>query len=275
MSDLKMFKSTLEESKYSLNVIEQLLLASINLTNGSNIQLPLTDRIKHVKDAEEVLSNNEDLSKLSVYKSLMTEQLRLTAVLKSNCVETWRKQISWLENETDSQESWKVMLKISGSQEEICDSILALQNFDCLSTEIKLFSLKLMNLILNPIIVQNLQVDLTESVHVSTMTLKVSHNENQFLSTIIKNLKIALEFLNSTLPVGINETRIMSDLGYFISQPFCEIFKEVAIFNAVPETYSQLDCFREELKEVLEFDTYLSKIGNFNNTFLYILVYIY
>lgn len=275
ISDLKMFKSTLEENKCSLNVIEQLLSASINLTNGSDTILSLADRIKHVQSAKEILSNNEDLSKLGVYKPLMREHQRLTDVLQSTCVETWRKQIKWLENETDSQESWKVMLKISGSQEEISDSIFALQYFDILDTEVKLISLKLMNLIVEPIIIQNLQVDITESVNVSTMTLKVSNNEDKFLLTIMKNLKNVLIFLNSTLPVSINETRIMTYLGSFISQSFLKVFKEVAIFNAIPETYIQLNCFQEELSEVIEFNAYLSEIGNFNNTFVWRYIYIY
>jgi len=262
MSDLKMFKSNLEENEYSLKVIEQILIVSINLTNDGQNKLSLTERIKNMQTVKEILTNNEDLSKLDVYKHLMREYLRLTDVLHSNCIATWRKQIEWLENDTDSQESWRMMLKITSSQEDICDSVFALQYFDSLNVEIKLFADKLINLIVKPIIIQKLQVDVTKTLHISTMSLKVSNNKDEFLSTIIKKLKTVFEFMNSVLPV---EIQIMSYLGSYASQKFCDIFKDLALFNAVPVKYNKMNDFREELNEVLEFNTYLSELGNIVN----------
>lgn len=262
MSDLKMFKSTLEENKYSLNIIEQVLAASINLSSDNQSKLSLADRIKNMQNAKEILTNNEHLSKLEVYKHLMREHQRLTDVLHSNSVETWRKHIEWLENDTDDQESWRVKLKISGSREEICDTVLALQYFDSLNVEIKLFADKLINLILKPIIVQNLKVDVTKSIHFSTMTLKVSSDEDAFLSVTVKKLKDVFEFLNMTLPVDIDKIQIMSYLGSYASQSFCDIFKDLALFNSVPVKYSQLKGFQQELTEVLEFNSYLCELGN-------------
>jgi len=262
MSDLKIFKSNLEENEYSLKVIEQILIVSMNLTSDGQNKLSLSERIKNMQTVKEILTNNEDLSKLDVYKHLMREHIRLTDVLHSNCIATWRKQIEWLENDTDSQESWRTMLKITSSQEDICDSVFALQYFDSLNVEIKLFADKLINLIIKPIIIQKLQVDVTKTLHVSTMTLKVSNNGDEFLSTIIKKLKTVFEFINSVLPV---EIQIMSYLGSYASQEFCDIFKDLALFNAVPVKYNKMNDFREELNEVLEFNAYLSELGNIVN----------
>lgn len=262
MSDLKMFKSTLEENKYSLNIIEQLLTASINLTSDNQTKLSLADRIKNMQNAKEILTNNEHLSKLEVYKHLMREHQRLTDVLHSNSVETWRKHIEWLENDTDDQELWRVKLKISGSREDICDNVLALQYFDSLNVEIKIFAEKLINLVLKPIIVQNLNVDVTKSIHFSAMTLKVSRDEDTFLTATVKKLRDVFEFLNTTLPVDIDKIQIMSYLGSYASQTFCSIFKDIALFNSVPVKYNQLKDFQEELTVVLEFNSYLSELGN-------------
>lgn len=270
MSDLKMFKSTLEENKNSLIIIEQVLEASMNLTSDSQTKLSLADRIKNLQTAQDILLNNEHLTKLDVYKPLMREHQRLTDVLHSNCIAAWRKKIEWSENDSDSQDSWRVILKISGSQEDICDTILALQHFDSLNIEVKQFADKLINLIVKPIIIQNLQVDVVKFVNVSTMTLKVSNNEDEFLSAIIKKLKNVFEFLSSTLPADINEIQIMSYLGSYASQQFCKHFKDIVIFNAIPVKYHNLNNFREDLNEVLEFNKYLSELGN---NIIYIILY--
>lgn len=266
MSDLKMFKSTLEENKNSLIIIEQVLEASMNLTSDSQTKLSLADRIKNLQTAQYILLNNEHLTKLDVYKPLMREHQRLTDVLHSNCIAAWRKKIEWSENDSDSQDSWRVILKISGSQEDICDTILALQHFDSLNIEVKQFADKLINLIVKPIIIQNLQVDVIKFVNVSTMTLKVSNNEDEFLSAIIKKLKNVFEFLSSTLPADINEIQIMSYLGSYASQQFCKHFKDIVIFNAIPVKYHNLNNFREDLNEVLEFNKYLSELGFFEES---------
>lgn len=268
MSDLKMFKSTLEENKNSLVIIEQVLEASMNLTSDSQTKLSLIDRIKNLETAQNILLNNEHLTKLDVYKPLMREHQRLTDVLHSNCVAAWRKKIEWLENDSENQDSWRVVLKISGSQDDICDTVFALQHFDSLNIEVKQLSDKLMNLIIKPIIVQHLQVDIVKSVNVSTMTLKVSNNEDEFLSEIIKKLKNVFEFLNSSLPTDINEIQIMSYLGSYASQQFCKLFKDIVIFNALPVKYHNLNNFREELIEVLEFNKYLCELGNIIKYFI-------
>lgn len=274
MSDLKIFKSSLEENKYSLNVIEQILTASINLSSNNSAKLSLADRIKNMQTTKEILSNNEHLSKLNVYKHLMREHQRLMDVLRLNCVTTWRKQIEWSENNIDCQDSWKAMLKISGSQEDISDSIFGLQYFGCLDAEVQQFSNKLLEIIFKPIINENLCVDITKSIHVSTMTLKVSNITDECLSPIIEQLKNVFEFLNSTLPVNINEIKIISHLGYYANQEFCNIFKEIALLNAVPTKYNELNDFRDELNEVLEFNNYLIELGNTINMYLfYILLY--
>jgi len=262
MSDLKMFKSTLEENKYSLNVIEQVLVASINLTSDSQTKLSLANRIQNMQTAKEILTNNDQLSKLDVYKHLMREHQRLTDVLQSNCIVVWRKQIEWLENDIESQESWRMKLKISGSQDDISDSVLALQYFDSLNIEVNLFADKLINLIVKPIIIKNLQVDVEKSMHFSTMTLTVSNIDKAFLSTIITKLKEVFDFLNSNLPNDIDGIQIMSYLGSYASQPLCNAFKDIALFNAIPVNYNQLYDFREELKEVIEFNSYLINLVN-------------
>lgn len=262
MSDLKMFKSTLEENKHNLTVIEQVLEASMNLTTDNLTKLSLIDRIKKLETAQTILLNNENLTKLDVYKPLMREHQRLTDVLHSTCVAAWRKKIEWSENDTESQESWRVILKISGSQDDIRDTVSALQHFDSLNIEVKQFSDKLINLIVKPIIIQHLQVDVVKFVNVSTMTLKVSNNEDELLSETIKKLKNVFEFLNSILPADINEIQIMSYLGSYASQQFCKYFKDIVIFNAIPVKYHNLDNFREELTDVLEFNEYLSELGN-------------
>lgn len=264
MTDLKMFKSNLEENKYSLNVIEQILSTSINLSNDNQTKLSLADKITNMQTAKEILTNNEHLSKLDVYKYLMREYHRLTDVLHSNCVATWRKQIEWLENDTDSQESWRVMLKITGTQKDICDSAFALQYFDSLNAEVKLFADKLINLVIEPVINQKFQINVSKTEHISTMTLKISNNENEFLSLTIKKLKVIFTFLNSIFPVDNNEIQMMSYLGSYASQLFCNIFTDVALFNAVPINYSKLDHFRNELNDILEFHTYLIELGNIN-----------
>lgn len=270
MSDLKIFKSTLEENKYNLNIVEEVLTVSINLTNDSQTKLSLADRIQNLQTAKEILTDNESLSKLDVYKHLMREHQRLTDVLHSNCIATWRKQIEWLENDTNSQESWTVILKISGSQEDIYDSVSALQYFECLNVEVKQFADKLMNLIVKPIIYQNLQVDITKTVHISSMTLKDSNNEDAFLSTIIRELKNVFNFLYSTLPSDINKIQFISYLGSYASRPFCKMFKDIALFNAMPIKYNHLKNFQNEFDEVIQLNSYLSEIGNihvfqFNN----------
>lgn len=257
-----MFKSTLEENKYCLNIIEQILTASLNLSSDSQIKLSLFERIKKMRTAKEILTNNEHLSKLDVFKPMMREHLRITDVLHSNCVTTWRKQIEWLENDIDSPEMWRVKLKITGSQEDISDSVLALQYFDSLNVEVKLFADKLIDLIIKPIIIQDLQVDIVKSVHTSTIILKPSNSKNEFFSTTIKKLKDTFQFLNTTLPVNINEVKIMSFLGSYSSQSFLKVFKEIALFNALPVQYNQLDSFREKLPEVLELNTYMCELGN-------------
>jgi len=257
-----MFKSTLEENKNSLIVIEQVLEASMNLTSDSQTKLSLADRINKLQTAQYILLNNEHLTKLDVYKPLMREHQRLTDVLHSNCVAAWGKKIVWSENDKESQDSWRVILKISGSQDDICDTVLALQHFDSLNIEVKKFSDKLINLIVKPIIDQNLQIDVVKFVNVSTLTLKVSNNEDEFLSATIKKLKDVFEFLNSTLPADINEIKIMSYLGSYASQQFCKYFKDIVIFNAIPVKYHNLSNFREELIEVREFNEYLSELGN-------------
>ncbi|CAI6360807.1 unnamed protein product [Macrosiphum euphorbiae] len=266
MSDLKMFKSTLEENKNSLIVIEQVLEASMNLTNDSQTELSLADRINKLQTAQHILLNNEHLTKLDVYKPLMREHQRLTDVLHSNCIAAWGKKIVWSENDKESQDSWKVILKISGCPDDICDTVFALQHFDSLNIEVKKFSDKLINLIVKPIIDQNLQVDVAKFVNVSTLTLKVSNTEDEFLSAIIKKLKDVFEFLNSTLPADINEIKIMSYLGSYASQQFCKHFKEIVIFNAIPVKYHNLKNFREELIEVCEFNEYLSELGFFEES---------
>jgi len=270
MSDLKMFKSTLEENKNSLIIIEQVLEASMNLTSDSQTKLLLADRINKLQTAQHILLNNEHLTKLDVYKSLMREHQRLTDVLHSNSVAAWKNKIIWSENDKDSQDSWRVILKISGCQDDICDTVFALQHFDSLNIEVKKFSDKLINLIIKPIIDQNLQVDVVKFVNVSTLTLKVSNTEDEFLSAIIKKLKNVFEFLNSTLPADINEIKIMSYLGSYASQQFSKYFKDIVIFNAIPVKYHDLNNFREELIEVHEFNKYLSDLGN---NIIYFIVY--
>lgn len=262
MSDLKMFKSTLEENKYSLVVIEQVLAASMNLTSDSQTKLSLADRIKNLQNSKDILLNNEHLSKLDVYKHLMREHQRLTDVLHSNCVATWREKIEWSENDIESQESWRVILKISGSQKDISDSVFALKYFDSLNVEIKQFTDKLINLIVKPIIIQNLQMDVVKFGNISTLTLKASNNEDESMSATIKKLMNVFEFLNSTLPADINEIKIMSYLGSYSSQQFCEYFKDIVLFNAVPVKYQQLNNFRNDLNEVLEFNNYLNELGS-------------
>lgn len=261
MSDLKFFKSTLEENKCNLSTMERVLTVSMNLTNNSQTNLSLADRLQNIQNAKEILTDNETLSKLDVYKHLMREHQRLTDVLHSNCITTWRKQIQWLENDADSQESWTVMLKISGDQEDIYDSVSILQYFECLNVEVKQFSDKLINLIVKPIICQNLKVDVTKTVHISTMTLK-NDNDEIFLSTTIKELKNVFNFLCSTLPTDVNKIQFISYLGSFASEPFCKMFKDIALFNAVPVKYNKLKFFENELNDVLEFNSYLSEIGN-------------
>jgi len=257
-----MFKSTLEENKNSLIVIEQVLEASMNLTSDSQTKLSLAHRINKLQTAQHILLNNEHLTKLDVYKPLMREHQRLTDVLHSNCVAAWGKKIVWSENDKESQDSWRVILKISGCPDDICDTVFALRHFDSLNIEVKKFSDKLINLIVKPIIDQNLQVDVVKFVNVSTLTLKVSNTEDEFLSAIIKKLKDVFEFLNSTLPADINEIKIMSYLGSYASQQFCKHFKDIVIFNAIPVKYHKLNNFREELIEVREFNEYLSELGN-------------
>lgn len=263
MSDLKMFKTTLEENKYSLNVIEQILTASINLSTDNQTKLSFTDRIQRMQIADEILTNNKYLSNLEVYKHLMREHQRLIDVLNSNCLASWRKQIEWLENDTDGQKSsWRTMLRISGSQEDIGDSFFALKYFDNINYEIEQFADKFINSMVKPIIVENLQIDITKTINVSTLTLKVSNNKDDFLSTTIEVLKDVFKFLNLTLPVDINETQFMSYLGSYASQSFCDIFKNVALFNAIPVKFNQLYDFQKNLSKVFEFNTYLTEIGN-------------
>lgn len=261
MSDLKMFKTTLEENKNSLNVIENILTASINLSTDNQTKLSLTDRIQRMQIADEILTNNKYLSNLEVYKHLMREHQRLIDVLNSDCLASWRKQIEWLENDTDGQNSsWRTMLRISGSQEDIGDSFFALKYFDTINFEIERFADKFINSMVKPIIVENLQVDITKTINVSTLTLKVSKNKDD-LSKIIEVLKDVFKFLDLTLPVNINETQVMSYLGSYASQSFCDIFKNVALFNAIPVQYNQLHDFQKNFTKVFEFNTYLTEIG--------------
>lgn len=273
MSDLKILKSTLEENKYSLNVLEQVLTASINLSSDNLAKLSLADRIKNMQTSKEILSNNENFSKLNVYKHLMREHQRLMDGLRLNCITTWRKQIEWSENNTDCQDSWRATLKISGCQEDISDSIFALQYFDCLNAEVQKFSNKLIDTIFKPIINNNLHVEISKSLNVSTLTLKVSNNTDEGLSSIIEQLKNVFVFLNSTLPVNINEIKIMSHLGYYANQEFCNIFKEIALLNAVPTKYNQLNDFRNELNKVLELNDYLCELGKYHSHVQFIYFY--
>lgn len=261
-----MFKSTLEENKYSLTILEQVLTASKYLASDGQLKLSLSERIKNLQNAKEILTDNEHLSKLDVYKHLMREHLRLTDVLHSNCIANWRKQIELLENSTDNQKSWHTMLKITCAQEDIGDSLLALKYFDSLNDEIKLFANKLIDLIIKPILLQNLTVEVTKSVHASTMVLKVSTNNNdEYLSTKMRKLKEAFSFLNSTLPVNVDGIKIMSYLGSYVSQPFLDVFKNTALFNALPTQYNCLKNFQIELDNVLEFNAYLIELGNIYN----------
>lgn len=277
MSDLKMFKTTLEENQYSLNVIEQILIASINLSSDSKVKLSLADRIQRMQIAEEILTNNDYLSNLHVYKHLMQEHQRLTDVLHSNCLATWRKQIEWLENDMDGQNSsWRTMLRISGSQKDIYHSLLALKYFNIIDVEIEQFADKLINSMIKSIIIENLQIDIIKTINVSTLTLKVSKNEDYFLSTTIKILNDVFRFLNLTFPTNINETKFMSYLGFYASQSFCNIFKDIALFNAIPVKFNELYDFPHKLC-VVEFNTYLIEIGNiiYFSKYMKILVYIY
>lgn len=255
-----MFKSTLEENKYNLIILEQMLTASKSLNCDDQTKLSLSEKIKNLRISNEILRENDNLSKLDVYKPLMRENQRLTNVLHSNCIKVWRKQIEWVENNVDNQESWFMKLKIIGSQEDISNSVLALQHFDSLNSEIKLFADKLIDLIVKPIILQNLQVEITKSVTITTMILNVSNNNNASLTTTIRKLKEVFTFLNSAL--NIDKVRIMSYLGSYASHPFLEIFKNKALFNALPMQYNHLDNFQKELNEVLEFNTYLNELGN-------------
>lgn len=272
MSDLKMFKSSLEENKYSLIVIEQILAVSMKLSNDGQNKLPLIKRIGNLHEAKEILTNNKDLAKLDVYKPLLREHQRLTDVLHSKCIGTWRKQIKWSENDIDSQESWRTQLKITGSQNDISENLYSLQYFNSLNAEIKLFANNLINLLIKPIIVQKLEVDILKTVHVSTMTLKVSNNKDECLSTIIKKLKTVFEFFVAFFPVNIEKVKIFSLLGSHACRPFCDVFKNVALFNAIPVKYNKINDFRDELDEVLEFIAYLTeKIGNIVNVFILLL----
>lgn len=260
MSDLKMFKSTLEENKFSLNILEQILTASKSLNCDDQTKLSLSEKIKNLQISNEILTENDHLSKLDVYKPLMREHQRLTDVLHSNCITIWRKQVEWMENNDGNQASWFVKLKITGSQEDISNSVLALQHFDSLNTEIKLFADKLIDLIVKPIILQNLQVEITKSVTITTMVLNVSNNNNESLTTTIRKLKEVFTFLNSVF--NIDTIRIMSYLGSYASHPFLEVFKNKALFNALPVQYNHLENFQKELNEVLEFNNCLNELGN-------------
>lgn len=272
ISDLKMLKSTLQENKYSLNILEQVLTASKSLNCDDQTKLSLTEQIKNLQISNEILTENDNLSKLDVYKPLMREHQRLTNVLHSNCIKIWRKQIEWIEKNDGNQESWFMKLKITGSQEDISNSVLALQHFDSLNTEIKLFADKLIELIVKPIILQNLQVEITKSVTITTMVLNVSNNNDESLTTTIRKLKEVFTFLNSVF--NIDNVRIMSYLGSYASHPFLEVFKNKALFNALPVQYNHLENFQKELNEVLEFNTFLNELGNLLITLFIIIIII-
>ncbi|XP_050537251.1 centromere/kinetochore protein zw10 homolog isoform X2 [Daktulosphaira vitifoliae] len=263
VGDLKMFKCSLEESKFSLSIIEQVLLVCMNLTNDSQTKLLLIDKIKNLQTAKEILTNNENLSKLNCYKHLMREHMRLTDVLHSHCISTWRNQIEWIENNDDAPDSCKITLKITGNEEEFQDTIYALRYFDALNAEIKSFGNKLLELVIKPIIVHNYEISITRTIHYSSLSLKVSQQDDGFLFTIIKKLKKVFEFLKTMLPSDIDKIKLMPYLGSYINQPFCNVFNNVALFNAIPTKYNLLEDFQEELKEVYEFNNYLNKLGLF------------
>lgn len=260
MSDLKMFKSTLEENKCSLNILEQILTASKCLNCDDQIKLSLSEKIKNLQIAKVILTENVHLSKLDVYKPLMRELQRVTDILHSNSIKTWRKQVEWAENNIHNQESWFIKLKITGSQEDISDSVLALQHFDSLNSEIRLFANKLIDLIVKPIILKKLQVEITKSVNIMTIVLKDYNIHNESLATTIKKLKEVFTFLNSAL--NIDKVRMMSYLGSYASEPFLEVFKNKALFNALPVRYGELHGFKNIFNEILEFNTYLNELGN-------------
>lgn len=266
MYDLKLFKSTLEESKFSLDVVKDLLRVSVNLSRDNETESSLADRIKHIQIAEEILTKNEHLSKLDVYKPLMQEYQRLTVVLRSDSLATWRKQVDWLKSKNCKKENWHAILQIFGNPNEIYDSVLALRHFDSLSVEFKQFADNFINLIVKPIVVDMAEVRIISSI-VTTISLKVLKNKDEDLLGSIRQLKCVLEFLTRILPVKRNEVDIMSCLGSNASQSFCNIFKD-ALFNAVPSKHKQLDHFQDKCIAIHNFNTFLVNIGKYYFTLL-------
>lgn len=252
-----MFKFTVEKTKTSLNDIERVLEASGYLKKyDNNTELSLSERMKNVKKVKEILMENKNLPKLDLYKSSMRENLRLTNNLHSSCIMIWSQQVQWYLNK-NLKGSWRAMMKITGAKEDIGQSVLVLQYFEILNSQVKLFAKQLMDSIIKPIIIQNVKVDVTKSESTSSMIISMDKDET---TTKIQKLKEVFRFLNSTLPAV--DIQFMSYLGSYASQPLLDILKNIKLFNDLPVQYDHLNKFQVKRNEVLELNTYLSGLGN-------------
>ena len=265
-AEIQNLSSDLKECNYGLLLSEQLLeirqcLDSIeiykhNQDNRYSIAANNLTKLKNLTD------NNEDIRQLRIYESIMSEFQRLHNNFSTELSRLWHEKVCWMNEAESLNKDSIIILHIYCDIDDLTDILQAFNNLDRLTPYIEVFSSKLFQHFINPIIHYKCAVESTdENFSIDILDKK---QLPQF-EDVFQNLQLLFKFLNQHFYITLeNGEHIMSKLSIPLLEKFASTLTNDCISKIIPTSTSELEAFEIFVKEIEGFQKYLLEIKFIN-----------
>ncbi|KAL0113921.1 hypothetical protein PUN28_011331 [Cardiocondyla obscurior] len=261
IKELKTLSHELKESNISLQLSNQLisLHKCIKSIKKTQEEKQYVNTAKTLQEMHSLLNNPHSLLQhLEVYTAIKDEYCNLSRSCVREASDLLHDQICWNNDEKEEKTTNSIAMKTE--HDDIQELMQGLYIMDYFENELEIFSTKLMDYIIKPIIYDHCSVYVVkEKVFVVEILEK---KKMPSYKSVLYNLKLLFKYLHQHLNSIIidNETFLRKLQPYLLEQLLHPLITD-CISHTIPTSNANLKNFEPVVEIINEFQNYLIEIG--------------
>lgn len=261
--ELKTLSQALKESNISLQLSHQLisLHKCIKSINKTQEEKQYVDTAKTLQEMQSLLNNPHNLlHDLEIYVAIKEEYCNLSRSCLMEASGLLHDRIYWSNDVKEGKTVTSVAIKTE--YDDIQELMQGLHIMDHLENELEIFSTKLMDCIIKPIIYDHCSVYVVKE---KVFTVEILEKKKMpCYKGVLYNLKLLFMFLHNHLNLIVADNEIfLRKLQPHLLEQLSRILIADCISHTIPSSNADLKNFEPVVEIINEFQDYLVAIGTY------------
>nr|XP_011698225.1 PREDICTED: centromere/kinetochore protein zw10 homolog [Wasmannia auropunctata]XP_011698226.1 PREDICTED: centromere/kinetochore protein zw10 homolog [Wasmannia auropunctata] len=258
--ELKTLSQALKESNISLQLSHQLisLHKCIKSIKKTQEEKQYVDTARTLQEMQSLLYNPHNLlHDLEIYAAIKDEYCNLYRSCLMEASSLLHDRICWSHDVKEDKTVNSVTVK--SKYDDIQELMQGLHVMDHLETELEVFSTKLMDIMIKPIIYDQCSVYVVKE-RVFTVEI-LEKNKTPCYKGVLYNLKLLFKFLHQHLSLVVDNETFLRRLQPHLLEQLSRPLIADCISHTIPTSNADLKNFEPVVEMINEFQNYLVEIG--------------